>query len=295
MFWQERGLWNKRKELTFNPGPCHTEVLLAEAGVTQRGHRVCQPSAGSLHAAWGLGPSVRHGFRNLKPVLLHPKGHEGHSCSLCYCNGLYAPWRQKLCSLLGSPWLIVTRNNWVLIRWAWQELRKPWSVCFHLKSWVIDTISVCSPLASGSLVSPATQPPAPRKQSAPEPMLTLAAWVSSLLSVVSFWIPRTSCTYLYQHIHFKWVTTCSWKESKNSVGTENILYLCIASYWGNAEYSCWSLQQPWRKKLVRILILVGQVIVWRLRRPGNMCQSHQVDEHGSQDNGKGVKNSKKKV
>lgn len=183
----------------------------------------------------------------------------------------------------------------MLIRWAWQELRKPESVCFHLKSWVIDAISVCSPLASGSFVSPASQPPAPRKQPAPEAMLTLAAWVNSLLSVVSFWIQRTSCTYLYQHIHFKWVTTCSWKESKNSVGTENILYLCIASYCRNAEYSCWSSQQPWRKKLARIFILIGQLIVWRLRNPGNMCQTHQVDDWGSQDNGKGVENSKEKV
>lgn len=69
------------------------------------------------------------------------------------------------------------------------------------------------------------------------PMLRLAAWASSSLSVVSFRIQRTSCMYLYQHIHFQWALTSSWRESKNSVGTENILYLCIACYWGNAKCS----------------------------------------------------------
>lgn len=39
----------------------------------------------------GLGSSVRHGFRNLKPALLYPKGHEGQGCSLCYVMDCMLP------------------------------------------------------------------------------------------------------------------------------------------------------------------------------------------------------------
>ena len=122
-----------------------------------------------------------------------------------------------------------TLNNRLLTRWAWKELRKPENVSFYLKSWVIDTTSTCSPWASGPLDSLASQHPVPRKSPASEPMLKLAAWVSSSLSMVSFRIQRTSCMYLYQHIHFKWALTSSWKESKNCWNWKHFIFMYLQS------------------------------------------------------------------